>query len=90
MWPAQLTFPFGAWRSVDHTQHGFFTESFIDELAAAKEVDAYRFRADLLRDKPRHLAVLNKAAQEAGLGSTIGTRPWTWHCIAGVLWHIGC
>ena len=20
--------PFGAWRSVDHTQHGFFTESF--------------------------------------------------------------
>jgi isoquinoline 1-oxidoreductase beta subunit len=58
--------PFGAWRSVDHTQHGFFTESFIDELAAAKEVDAYRFRADLLRDKPRHLAVLNKAAQEAG------------------------
>jgi isoquinoline 1-oxidoreductase beta subunit len=58
--------PFGAWRSVDHTQHGFFTESFIDELAAAKEVDAYQFRADLLRDKPRHLAVLNKAAQEAG------------------------
>ena len=35
-------------------------------MAAAKEVDAYRFRADLLRDKPRHLAVLNKAAQEAG------------------------
>lgn len=58
--------PFGAWRSVDHTQHGFFTESFIDELAAAKEVDPYEFRAQLLRDKPRHLAVLNKAAQEAG------------------------
>ena len=58
--------PFGAWRSVDHTQHGFFTESFIDELAAAKEVDPYEFRANLLRDKPRHLAVLNKAAKEAG------------------------
>lgn len=58
--------PFGAWRSVDHTQHGFFTESFVDELAAAKEVDPYEFRAQLLRDKPRHLAVLNKAAKEAG------------------------
>ena len=58
--------PFGAWRSVDHTQHGFFTESFIDELAAAKGRDPYEFRANLLRDKPRHLAVLNKAAKEAG------------------------
>ena len=57
--------PFGAWRSVDHTQHGFFTESFVDELAAAKGVDAYAFRAQLLQDKPRHLAVLNKAAKEA-------------------------
>ena len=58
--------PFGPWRSVDHTQHGFFTESFIDELAVAKEADPYEFRAQLLRDKPRHLAVLNKAAKEAG------------------------
>ena len=58
--------PFGPWRSVDHTQHGFFTESFIDELAAAKDVDPYEFRAQLLRDKPRHLAVLNKAAEKAG------------------------
>ena len=24
--------PTGAWRSVDHSQHGFFTESFIDEV----------------------------------------------------------
>ncbi|MFV2090518.1 MAG: molybdopterin cofactor-binding domain-containing protein, partial [Pseudomonadales bacterium] len=27
--------PFGPWRSVDHSQHSFFTESFIDELANA-------------------------------------------------------
>lgn len=63
--------PFGPWRSVDHTQHGFFTESFIDELAAAKEVDPYEFRAQLLRDKPRHLAVLNKVAEEAGWGRSL-------------------
>lgn len=32
--------PFGAWRSVDHSQHGFFTESFIDEAAKAAGKDS--------------------------------------------------
>ena len=57
--------PLGPWRSVDHSQHGFFTESFIDEVAAAASTDAYQYRAALLKDKPRHLAVLDKAAAEA-------------------------
>ncbi len=57
--------PFGAWRSVDHSQHGFFTESFIDEVAVAAGKDPYAFRAALLKDKPRHLAVLRKAADAA-------------------------
>ena len=57
--------PFGAWRSVDHSQHGFFTESFIDEVANAAEKDPFNFRAELLQDSPRHLAVLTKAASEA-------------------------
>jgi isoquinoline 1-oxidoreductase beta subunit len=57
--------PFGAWRSVDHSQHGFFTESFIDEVANATGQDAFKFRLDLLKDKPRHLAVLKRAAEEA-------------------------
>ena len=57
--------PFGAWRSVDHSQHGFFTESFIDEAANAAGKDAFKFRQDLLKDKPRHLAVLKRAAEEA-------------------------
>ena len=57
--------PFGAWRSVDHSQHGFFTESFIDEVANAAEKDPFDFRAELLQDSPRHLAVLTKAASEA-------------------------
>ncbi|MDG1025984.1 MAG: molybdopterin-dependent oxidoreductase [Gammaproteobacteria bacterium] len=57
--------PFGAWRSVDHSQHGFFTESFIDEVANAAGKDSFEFRAELLKDCPRHLAVLNKAAEEA-------------------------
>ncbi|MCG8416065.1 MAG: molybdopterin-dependent oxidoreductase [Pseudomonadales bacterium] len=57
--------PFGAWRSVDHSQHGFFTESFIDEAANAAGKDGFEFRAELLQDSPRHLAVLTKAAEEA-------------------------
>lgn len=57
--------PFGAWRSVDHSQHGFFTESFIDEAANAAEQDPFEFRVALLQQHPRHLAVLRKAAEEA-------------------------
>ncbi len=57
--------PFGAWRSVDHSQHGFFTESFIDEVANEVGKDSFEFRAELLQDSPRHLAVLTKAAEEA-------------------------
>lgn len=57
--------PFGAWRSVDHSQHGFFTESFIDEVANAAGKDGYEYRAELLRESPRHLAVLRRAAEEA-------------------------
>lgn len=63
--------PFGAWRSVDHSQHGFFTESFIDEVAIAAGQDPYQYRADRLKDKPRHLAVLDKAAKEAGWGTPL-------------------
>ena len=57
--------PFGAWRSVDHSQHGFFVESFIDELAHEAQQDPYQFRRDLLSDRPRHRHVLDTAAQAA-------------------------
>ena len=60
--------PFGAWRSVDHSQHGFFTESFVDEAAHAAGRDPYEFRAEMLKDKPRMLAVLNRVAKEADWG----------------------
>ncbi len=63
--------PFGPWRSVDHSQHGFFIESFIDELATAARTDPYEYRATLLKDKPRHLAVLQKAATEANWHSQL-------------------
>ena len=67
----QTPVPFGAWRSVAHSQHGFFSESFIDELAYAAGSDPYDFRRALLSDKPRHLAVLDSAAKHAGWGSEL-------------------
>jgi isoquinoline 1-oxidoreductase beta subunit len=57
--------PWGAWRSVDHTVHGFFVESFIDEAAHAAGQDPVAFRRAHLKNKPRHLAVLNAAADMA-------------------------
>jgi isoquinoline 1-oxidoreductase beta subunit len=66
--------PFGAWRSVDHSQHGFFTESFVDELANAAGEDAYQFRRSLLSEAPRHRAVLDLAAEKASWGAPLGDR----------------
>ena len=61
----------GPWRSVDHTQHGYFTESFIDELAVNANMDGYEFRRKLLQSKPRHLKVLDTAAKLAGWGKAL-------------------
>jgi len=61
----------GAWRSVAHSEHGFFTESFIDELAHAAQRDPLEFRLSLLSDKPRHRGVLSRAAELAGWDSPL-------------------
>lgn len=52
--------PWGFWRSVDHSVHGFFTESFIDELAHAAGKDPFQYRRDLLvkNERPRKLLEL--------------------------------
>ncbi|EAQ98220.1 xanthine dehydrogenase family protein molybdopterin-binding subunit [Congregibacter litoralis] len=63
--------PFGPWRSVDHSQHGFFTEAFFDEVAVAAGKDPYEYRMALLRDRPRHQKVLQTAAEQAGWGETL-------------------
>ena len=64
----------GEWRSVLNSQHGFFKESFIDELAHAAGKDPYRFRRDLLGDRPRFRAALDRAAAMADWDSPLPAR----------------
>jgi isoquinoline 1-oxidoreductase subunit beta len=63
--------PIGFWRSVGASQNGFFLESFIDEIATAGKKDPYELRRRLLAKSPRHLAVLEMAAQNAGWGKPL-------------------
>ena len=59
------------WRSVGSTHTAYSTEVFIDELARAAGKDPVAFRRELLRDHPRHLGVLNLAAEKAGWGAPL-------------------
>jgi isoquinoline 1-oxidoreductase beta subunit len=60
--------PIGFWRSVGHSHNAFFTESFVDELAAEAGQDPVALRRALLKQSPRHLAVLELAVQRSGWG----------------------
>lgn len=63
--------PVGFWRSVGHSHNAFFGESFIDELAGAAKQDPVAFRLAMLKDAPRHSAVLKLAAERAGWGQPL-------------------
>jgi isoquinoline 1-oxidoreductase beta subunit len=63
--------PVGFWRSVGHSHNAFFSESFVDELAAATQQDPLAFRLKLLKDTPRYAAVLQLAADKAGWGKPL-------------------
>jgi isoquinoline 1-oxidoreductase beta subunit len=56
----------GFWRGVNTNQNAIYSECFIDELAHAAGKDPLEFRRKML--KPKHLAVLNAAAERAGYG----------------------
>jgi isoquinoline 1-oxidoreductase beta subunit len=58
--------PIGFWRSVGHSHNAFFSESFIDEMALRGAHDPLEFRQQLLKDSPRHLAVLKLVAEKSG------------------------
>jgi isoquinoline 1-oxidoreductase beta subunit len=59
------------WRSVSATQNAYAVECFIDEIAAAAKRDPFELRRELLKDKPRHRAVLEAVAKRAGWGTPL-------------------
>jgi isoquinoline 1-oxidoreductase beta subunit len=63
--------PPGFWRGVNLNQNAIYLESFMDELAHAAGKDPLEFRRALMKDHPKHLAVLNAAAEKAGWGKPL-------------------
>jgi isoquinoline 1-oxidoreductase beta subunit len=57
------------WRSVGNTHTAFAMECMIDECAHAANQDPLAYRIALLKDKPRHAAALQLAADKAGWGT---------------------
>jgi isoquinoline 1-oxidoreductase beta subunit len=63
--------PVGFWRGVNHNQNAVYMECFIDELAAVAGKDPLEFRRAMLAKSPKHLAVMNAAADRAGWGTPL-------------------
>ena len=63
--------PVGPWRGVNTNQNGVYLECFMDEAAKAAGKDPLEFRRALMANHPKHLAVLNAAAEKAGWGTPL-------------------
>lgn len=60
--------PPGFWRGVNLNQNAIYLECFVDEIAHATKQDPLALRRKLMANHPKHLAVLNAAAERAGWG----------------------
>ena len=60
--------PPGFWRGVNLNQNAVYLECFLDEVAHATKQDPLELRRKLMKDSPKHLAVLNAVAEKAGWG----------------------
>ena len=69
--PVELGVPVGAWRSPPNSLNVFYTESVMDELAHLAEIDPLDYRLNFLGESPRHKAVLEQVAKQAGWGTPL-------------------
>jgi isoquinoline 1-oxidoreductase beta subunit len=76
--------PVGPWRGVNTNQNSIFLEAFMDELAKAAGKDPLEFRRALMKNHPKHLGVLNAAAEAAGWG-----KPLPRGVYRGIAQHMG-
>jgi isoquinoline 1-oxidoreductase subunit beta len=63
--------PVGPWRGVNTNQNAVYMECFMDEVARAAGKDPLEFRRTLMSNHPKHLGVLNAAAEKAGWGKPL-------------------
>ena len=63
--------PVGPWRGVNTNQNGYFLECFMDEVARAANKDPLEFRRALMKNHPKHLGVLNAAAEKGNWGKPL-------------------
>jgi isoquinoline 1-oxidoreductase subunit beta len=63
--------PVGPWRGVNTNQNAVYMECFMDEVARAAGKDPLEFRRALMSNHPKHLGVLNAAAEKAGWGKPL-------------------
>ena len=63
--------PVGPWRGVNTNQNGVYLECFMDEVAKAAGRDPLEFRRALMKNHPKHLAVLNAAAEKGDWGKPL-------------------
>jgi isoquinoline 1-oxidoreductase beta subunit len=72
------------WRGVNNNQNAIYLECFMDELAQAAGQDPLEFRRKLMKNHPKHLAVLNAVAERAGWG-----KPAAQGVFRGLSQHMG-
>ncbi|MBI3515531.1 MAG: xanthine dehydrogenase family protein molybdopterin-binding subunit, partial [Proteobacteria bacterium] len=63
--------PVGPWRGVNTNQNAVYMECFIEEAARAAGTDSLEFRRALMQNHPKHLAVLNAAAEKGDWGKPL-------------------
>ncbi len=63
--------PVGPWRGVNTNQNAVYMECFMEEVARAAGADSLEFRRALMSKHPKHLAVLNAAAEKGDWGKPL-------------------
>jgi isoquinoline 1-oxidoreductase beta subunit len=63
--------PVGPWRGVNTNQNGVYMECFMEEIARAAGKDSLEFRRALMKNHPKHLAIMNAVAEKAGWGTPL-------------------
>jgi isoquinoline 1-oxidoreductase subunit beta len=63
--------PVGPWRGVNTNQNAVYMECFLEEVVRAAGADSLEFRRALMAKHPKHLAVLNAAADRGNWGKPL-------------------